>query len=86
MTVASPRNPTKPTESAARPAAAASIAPAFPTTVLLADWKRVVASVYRWLSAQGIVRPNSGGRSWWAHLEFICVNIKPTTSRKKIEE
>jgi hypothetical protein len=28
----------------------------------------------------------SGGRSWWAHFEFIPMNITPTILRKKIEE
>jgi len=28
----------------------------------------------------------SGGRTWWAHLEFTPINITPTILRKKIEE
>jgi hypothetical protein len=27
-----------------------------------------------------------GGRTWWAHLEFIPINIKLTILRKKIED
>ena len=28
----------------------------------------------------------SGGRTWWAHFEFTCINIGPTVLRKKIED
>ena len=28
----------------------------------------------------------SGGRSWWAHLEFTRINIEPTILRKKFED
>jgi hypothetical protein len=28
----------------------------------------------------------SGGRTWWAHFEFIRINIEPIIFRKKIEE
>jgi hypothetical protein len=27
-----------------------------------------------------------GGRTWWAHFTFTCLNIAPTIRRKKIEE
>ena len=29
---------------------------------------------------------SSGGRRWWAHLEFTRINITPTILRKKIED
>jgi hypothetical protein len=29
---------------------------------------------------------SSGGRIWWAHLEFTRINIAPTILRKKIED
>ena len=28
----------------------------------------------------------SGGRTWWAHLEFSRINNEPTILRKKIED
>ena len=28
----------------------------------------------------------SGGRTWWAHVEFTRINIEPTILRKTIEE
>jgi hypothetical protein len=28
----------------------------------------------------------SGGRTWWAHVEFTRINIQPTFLYKKIEE
>jgi hypothetical protein len=31
-------------------------------------------------------RPTAGGRAWWAHLKFTCINITPTILRKKIED
>jgi hypothetical protein len=27
-----------------------------------------------------------GGRTWWAHLEFTRINIKPTIRKKEIED
>jgi hypothetical protein len=30
--------------------------------------------------------PLSGGRSWWAHLEFSRINIKLTIPKKDFEE
>jgi len=35
---------------------------------------------------EDIVRPGSGGRSWWAHFEFTRINIEPIILRKKFEE
>jgi hypothetical protein len=42
---------------------------------------------------QGVARPAdvllslaSGGRTWWAHVEFTRVNIEPIILRKKIED
>jgi hypothetical protein len=31
-------------------------------------------------------RSASGGRTWWAHIEFTRINIAPTILRKKIED
>jgi len=31
------------------------------------------------------IRPG-GGRTWWAHLEFTRINIRPTILRKKVED
>jgi hypothetical protein len=28
----------------------------------------------------------SGGRTWWAHLQFTPINIEPIILRKKIED
>lgn len=28
----------------------------------------------------------SGGRAWWAHLEFTRIDIEPIILRKKIED
>jgi hypothetical protein len=27
-----------------------------------------------------------GGRTWWAHLEFTRINIKPTIRKKELED
>jgi hypothetical protein len=35
---------------------------------------------------QGSPGGPSGGRTWWAHLEFTPINIKLTILSKKIEE
>jgi hypothetical protein len=32
------------------------------------------------------MRRLSGGRTWWAHLEFTRINIEPTILRKEIED
>ena len=34
----------------------------------------------------GRAQPASGGRTWWAHIEFTRINIEPIVLRKKIED
>ncbi len=36
--------------------------------------------------ARSIKTSLSGGRAWWAHLEFTRINIEPIILRKKIED
>ena len=48
------------------------------------DTERLVANGYRLRS--GTIRPASGGRTWWAHLEFTRINIELTILHKKIDD
>jgi hypothetical protein len=52
--------------------------------VRVADRERVVASVYP--TAAHLCIRQGGGRTWWAHLEFTRINIKPTILKKEMED
>ena len=34
----------------------------------------------------GRAQPASGGRTWWAHIEFTRINIEPIILKNKIED
>ena len=44
----------------------------------------MVAKGYRRWS--GLIRPASGGHTWWAHFAFTHMNTTPTILPKKIED